>query len=104
MHCVAQCDTAFPQGDAATEIEDHDSVYLAGCYFHAHASVSLGSSRRLGRRSVFDKSKFGPGMQLAKVYLIHERFDEEDAAAGTAEDIFRGEWVGNVGGIKTGSF
>jgi len=38
---VAQRDAAFPEGDAATEVEDRDSVHLAGCYFHAHAVCLL---------------------------------------------------------------
>ena len=38
---VAQRDAAFPQGNASTEVEDGDSVHLAGCDFHAHAYVSF---------------------------------------------------------------
>jgi hypothetical protein len=44
---------------------------------------------------VFDEGKFGPRMQLAKVYLIHKSSDEKDTAAGTTEDIFRGKRVGD---------
>jgi hypothetical protein len=33
---------------------------------------------------MFDKRQLGSGMQLSKVYLIHEGADEEDAAAGAA--------------------
>jgi hypothetical protein len=36
------------------------------------------------RRQMFDQRQFGSGMQLSKVYLIHERTDQEDAAAGSA--------------------
>src|ERR1035437_4058854 len=46
----------------------------------------LGLRRWLGWRSVFDKGQFSARMQLAKVYLIHKRSDEEDAPAGAAED------------------
>src|SRR6266702_1167157 len=61
----------------------------------------LGLWSRLGRRSVFDECEFSARMQLAKVYLIHEGSDEEDAPAGAAEDVFRGEWVGETVGIET---
>src|ERR1035437_1293979 len=60
----------------------------------------LGLWSRLGRRSVFDECEFSARMQLAKVYLIHEGSDEEDAPAGAAEDVFRGEGVGDVAGVE----
>src|ERR1039458_3467940 len=62
--------------------------------------VSLGLSRRLGGCSMLDKSEFGARMQLAKVYLIHEGPYEEDAPAGAAQDVFRGERVGDVAGVE----
>src|ERR1035438_4030180 len=62
--------------------------------------VSLSLCRRLGGCSMLDKSEFGARMQLAKVYLIHEGPDEEDAAAGAAQDVFRGERVGDVAGVE----
>src|ERR1035438_1498077 len=45
---VAQRDTAFPQGDASTKVEDGDSVHLAGCDFHAHAYVSFSLKQAVG--------------------------------------------------------
>ena len=42
------------------------------------------------------KRQFGPGIQLSKVYLIHEGTDKEDAAAGSAEQVFLGQRVGNL--------
>lgn len=36
---------------------------------------------------------------MSKVYLIHERADEKDTAAGAAEKIFRGERIGKFLGI-----
>lgn len=39
-------------------------------------------------------------MQLAKVYLIHESSDKEDAATGTAKDVLRCERVWNSGWIE----
>src|SRR5208283_1208875 len=41
VNAVAQGDAAFAKGDAATEVEDGDSVYLADCYFHAHVMCLL---------------------------------------------------------------
>ena len=38
---------------------------------------------------MFDKRQLGSGMQLTKVYLIHERTDKEDAAAGAAQTLAR---------------
>jgi len=104
MDAVAQGDAAFAKGDAATEVEDGDSVYLADCDFHAHFDVSpydLGG--RLGRCAMFDEGEFSPRMQLAKVYLIHEGSDEKDAAAGAAQEVLRGEWVGQRGGVEAGA-
>src|ERR1017187_3973749 len=46
------------------------------------------------RRQVFDKGQFGAGMQLSKVYLIHEGADKEDAAPSAAQKVFRGQRVG----------
>lgn len=49
---------------------------------------------------MLDEGQFGSGMELTKVYLIHEGADEEDATAGAAEEIFRGEWVGQGFGVE----
>jgi hypothetical protein len=49
---------------------------------------------------MLDESEFGARMQLAKVYLIHEGPDEEDAPAGAAQDVFRGERVGDGAGVE----
>src|ERR1700691_1564322 len=35
-----------------------------------------------GRCQMFDQRQFSSGLQLSKVYLIHERANEKDAAAG----------------------
>ena len=43
---------------------------------------------------MLDQRQFGSGMQLSKVYLIHEGADKEDAAAGAAQKIFRRQGVG----------
>ena len=43
---------------------------------------------------MLDQSQFGSGVQLTKVDLIHERTDEEDAAAGAAQEILRGQGIG----------
>src|SRR5579859_2923969 len=48
----------------------------------------------LGRRQMFYQRQFGSGMQLSKVYLIHERADDEDAAAGAAQQVFRRQRIG----------
>lgn len=42
-------------------------------------------------------------MQLAKVYLIHERSNEEDTTTGAAEYVFRRERVWNGVRVKTWS-
>jgi len=36
---------------------------------------------------VLDKRQLGSGMQLSKVYLIHERANQEDAPAQRAADF-----------------
>src|SRR5580698_2442211 len=59
--------------------------------------------RRLGRCSVLYEGKFSAWMQLAKVYLIHEGSDQEDAPAGAAQDVFGGEGIGQVVGIESGT-
>ncbi len=45
--------------------------------------------------------QLGPGMELTKVYLIHEGTDKEDAAAGAAQTIFRRQRIGNLIRIET---
>ena len=45
---------------------------------------------------MFDECQFRAGMQLPKVYLIHEGLDEKDAATRTAKDIFRGQGIGDL--------
>src|SRR5882757_9903338 len=57
------------------------------------SDVSLGP--RLCGCFVFDQCKFGAGMWLAKVYLIHERPDQKDASSGAAKDVLGCERVGN---------
>ncbi len=52
---------------------------------------------------MFDQREFGAGMQLAKVYLIHEGADEEDAAAGAAQDVLGRERVGDGCGVESGA-
>lgn len=42
---------------------------------------------------MFDERKFGSGLQLSKMNLIHERTDEEDAPAGAAKEVFRRERI-----------
>ena len=49
---------------------------------------------------MFDEGEFCPRMQLAKVYLIHEGADEKDASSGAAQEVLRGERVGEAGGIE----
>ena len=48
------------------------------------------------RGQMFDQRQFGSGLELTKVDLIHEGANEEDAAAGAAQEIFRGERIGEV--------
>jgi hypothetical protein len=50
----------------------------------------------LGRDKMFDQSQFCTRFQLTEVDLIHERTDEEDAAAGAAQEVFRSKWVGET--------
>ena len=44
---------------------------------------------------MFDQREFSARMGLAKVYLIHESPDEEDAAPRPAKDVLGSEWVGD---------
>ena len=46
-----------------------------------------------GWRQMLDQRQLGSWMQLSKVYLIHEGTDEEDAAAATAQQVFRRQGV-----------
>jgi hypothetical protein len=48
---------------------------------------------------VFYQRQLGSRMQLTKVYLIHHGADEEDAAAGAAEQVFRVAGVGELFGV-----
>ncbi len=50
----------------------------------------------LRRCSVFDQREFRTWVGLAKVYLIHEGADEEDPAAGAAQDVFGSQRVGKA--------
>jgi len=43
---------------------------------------------------MFNQCEFGTWVQLAKVYLIHKRSDEEDTPAAASQDIFRGKGIG----------
>jgi hypothetical protein len=45
---------------------------------------------------MFDESQFCSGFELTEVDLIHEGADEEDAAAGAAQEIFGSEGIGKV--------
>jgi hypothetical protein len=45
---------------------------------------------------MFDESQFCSGFELTEVDLIHEGADEEDAAAGAAQEIFGSEGIGEV--------
>src|ERR1035441_3316411 len=47
------------------------------------------------RRQNFDQRQLGSGMQLSKVYLIHEGSDEEDAAPRAAQQVFWSQRIGN---------
>src|SRR5271154_3928740 len=48
----------------------------------------------LSRPQMLDKCQLSSGMQLLEVYLIHERSNEEDAAAGAAQKILRSQGGG----------
>src|SRR5271165_7071397 len=54
----------------------------------------------LSRPQMLDKCQLGSGMQLLEVYLIHERSNEEDAAAGAAQKILGSQGVGQRFRIK----
>jgi len=43
---------------------------------------------------MFDESQLRSGMQLPKAHLIHKGPDQEEAAAGAAQQILRGQRVG----------
>ncbi len=49
---------------------------------------------------MFNKCELRSRMQLPEVYFIHERSNEKDAASGSAEQIFRGEGIGQHGGVQ----
>jgi len=62
-----------------------------------HAGRRPDASSLFWRRGeVFDQGELGAGLKLAKVNLIHEGADEKDAAAGTAEQVLRGEGIGEM--------
>ncbi len=52
---------------------------------------------------MFDQGEFSARVSLAKVYLIHERTDEEDAAAGATHDVFGGKGIRDGLRIEAGS-
>jgi len=56
-----------------------------------------------GGRPTLDQGNFGSGIQLAKVYLIHEGAHEKDAAAGGSEEIFWRKRVGNGVKVEAGA-
>src|SRR5260370_27577165 len=62
--------------------------------------LCLGFLRR--RCQMLYQRQFGSRMQLPKVYLIHEGADEEDAAAGAAQEVLRCKWIGK--GIRIEAF
>src|SRR5450631_3877524 len=45
--------------------------------------------------------QFGPGMQLTKVYLIHEGTDKENTAAGSAQQVLLCERIGHLLGNES---
>src|SRR5208337_4916155 len=47
-----------------------------------------------GGRQMFHQRQLSTGVQLSKVYLIHKRPDEEDAAASAAEKVFLLQRIG----------
>ncbi len=49
---------------------------------------------------MFDERQLGSGMELTKVYLIHERTDQEDPPPGAAQKIFRCQWIGKRVRVK----
>src|ERR1700744_1606344 len=50
--------------------------------------------RRLGTYEVLDKGELSTGVELTKLYFIHERTDKKDTAAGAAQQIVRREGIG----------
>src|SRR4029079_16522226 len=55
----------------------------------------------LRRGQVLDEGEFSARLESAEVHLIHERADEEDTAAGAAQEIFGGEGIWEVLPIDT---
>jgi hypothetical protein len=50
---------------------------------------------------VLDKGELSTGVEHTKLYLIHERADEKDTAAGAAQKIVRREGVGECSRVET---
>jgi hypothetical protein len=50
---------------------------------------------------MLDQRQLGAGMQLSKVYLIHERTDKEDPATCAAKEILSREGVRQTLGIES---
>src|ERR1019366_6162590 len=58
----------------------------------------------LSRRQTLHKRQLGSRMQLTKVYLIHERADEEDSTPCAAQQILWGQRIGQGCGINALAF
>ena len=57
----------------------------------------------LGTYKVLDKGELSAGVEHTKLYLIHEGTDEKDTAAGAAQQVVGGKWVGKGGRVETGA-
>src|SRR5579875_1067643 len=53
---------------------------------------------------MFDQRQLGSGMQLPEVYLIHKGANEEDAAAGAAQQVLGSQRIGESGGVESFAF
>src|SRR5450759_5079037 len=52
--------------------------------------------QNLFRHQILDQSYFGPpGLQPPHLEVVHERPDEENAPAGSTQQVFRGQRVGD---------
>ena len=65
--------------------------------------VKSASGRVRFGRQMFDQGHLSSGMQLTKVYLIHEGTDEKDAASCAAEEILRCERIRDGVWVEPGS-
>src|SRR5215471_3335034 len=78
--------------------------HVSGLLVRRGAVVSVGLWRARRRQALRHYDFRSAGLSRDNVELVHERAHEENPAAGSAEKIFFGERIGNIGELESGAF